>query len=262
MNIVPYQFEGSQVRVVDVDGVPHFVAGDVARALGYTNASKALNDHCKGVRIHYPLPTSGGIQQVRFITEPDVLRLIMRSRLPAAQQFERWVFETVLPAVRHHGMPVAPQHVIPQTLPEALRLAADLAENNAALSAQVALQAPKVAALDRIATSDGALCITDAAKHLQVPPRTFFAWLATNAWIYRRGGGWVAFQHRIDQGWLAMKVVVRKVDVAGISTDRTFEQVLVTPRGLARLARLFESHQEATVDRAQGECHATLAATA
>ena len=264
MNLIPYQFEGSPIRVVEVDGVPNFVASDVARALGYTNASKALNDHCKGVTIRYPLDTPGGVQQVRFITEPDVLRLIMGSRLPAAQQFERWVFETVLPAVRRHGLPAAAQFAVPQTLPEALRLAADLAESNAALTVQVAAQAPKVAALARIAEAEGALCLTDAAKHLQMPPARLIAWLASSSWIFRRHGmgPWVGYQHRIEQGYLVMKVVLRKVDSDGVVTDRQFEQVRITPRGLARLAHIFENPREATVDRAMGECRTILSATA
>lgn len=52
---------------------------------------------------HHPLQTAGGRQEVRILSEPDVLRLIVNSTLPAAEQFERWVFEDVLPTIRKTG---------------------------------------------------------------------------------------------------------------------------------------------------------------
>ena len=62
----------------------------------------------KGVVKHHPLETPGGIQQVRFITEPDLYRLITHSKLPEAEKFERWVFDEVLPSIRKHGMYATP----------------------------------------------------------------------------------------------------------------------------------------------------------
>ncbi|MRU22746.1 hypothetical protein FG476_01120, partial [Xylella fastidiosa subsp. multiplex] len=80
-----------------------FVGKDVADVLGYTNHNKALGDHCRGVPKRYPLQTSGGVQEIRIISEPDMLRLIVSSKLPAAERFERWVFEEVLPTLRKTG---------------------------------------------------------------------------------------------------------------------------------------------------------------
>ncbi|MEE3509728.1 phage antirepressor KilAC domain-containing protein, partial [Pseudomonas sp. 10C3] len=77
---------------------------------------------------------------------------------------------------------------IPTTLPEALRLAADQAEENLRLIGVIELQAPKVAAIKRLAAAEGAICITDAAKHLGMPPSKLFDWMQANRWIYRRGG--------------------------------------------------------------------------
>ena len=91
------------IRIIEQDGKVLFCGRDIAAALGYTNPNKALADHCKGVPIRYPLQTPGGIQDVRFITEGDVYRLITHSRLPAAEQFERWVFDEVLPSIRKTG---------------------------------------------------------------------------------------------------------------------------------------------------------------
>ncbi|CAB0524716.1 BRO family protein [Corynebacterium diphtheriae] len=76
------------IRTITNDAQILFCGKDVATALGYVNASKAVQDHCKGVPFRYPLETAGGIQQVRFITEGDLYRLIISSKLPAAQKFE------------------------------------------------------------------------------------------------------------------------------------------------------------------------------
>ena len=91
-----------QVRMVMNDGKPLFCGIDVARALGYTNPRKALIDHCKGVTKRDTL-TAGGMQQISFIPEGDVYRLIVRSKLPSAEKFERWVFDEVLPSIRKTG---------------------------------------------------------------------------------------------------------------------------------------------------------------
>ena len=98
-------FENSEfgsVRTITVDGEPYFVATDVATALGYTNPRKAVNDHCKGVTKR-DTPTSSGVQSMSYINEGDLYRLIMKSKLPSAEKFERWVMDEVLPSIRKTG---------------------------------------------------------------------------------------------------------------------------------------------------------------
>ncbi|RCW73839.1 BRO-N domain-containing protein [Pseudorhodoferax soli] len=102
-SITPFKFDGASVRVIDIDGEPHFVGKDVAEALGYGDPTTAIRSHCKGVQKLHPLQTAGGRQDVRVLAEPDVLRLIVASNLPAAERFERWVFEEVLPSIRRTG---------------------------------------------------------------------------------------------------------------------------------------------------------------
>lgn len=103
------------------------------------------------------------------------------------------------------------------------------------LESTVAAQAPKVEALDRIATARGAVCLTDAAKALQVRPSDLIGWMQEHSWIHKREGtNWKAYQPRITSGLLVHKVVTRG---AGLE-ERIYDQVLVTPKGLARLAEL------------------------
>lgn len=104
-------FENSkfgQVRIIEKDGKPYFVGSDVAKALGYAIPHKAVQTHCKGV-LKWNIPTNGGNQEMLIIPEGDVYRLIVRSQLPDAEKFERWVFDEVLPAIRQTGGYITPQ---------------------------------------------------------------------------------------------------------------------------------------------------------
>ena len=115
-----FAFDSQAVRVVMVDGEPWFVGKDVACVLGYANHADAISKHCKGVAKRYPLQTTGGLQEVRIISEPDMMRLIVGSKLPAAERFERCVFEEVLPSIRKTGryeVP-APDLGMPPRLPQ------------------------------------------------------------------------------------------------------------------------------------------------
>lgn len=138
-----------------------------------------------------------------------------------------------------------PAFAIPQSLPEALRLAADLAEENGRhrvvieqQGAAIAALEPKATAYARIAESDGSMCVTDAAKSLGIQPKILFAFLRANGWIYTRAGCSepVAYQSRIVAGYLEHKVtIVPRPD----GTEKTVTRVRVTPKGLARLAEEF-----------------------
>lgn len=96
---------------------------------------------------------------------------------------------------------------------------------------------PKADGYDLIAGSDGSMCITDTAKHLQIKPKQLFDYLKMNGWIYRRAGGkgWIAYQDRIQQNVLEHKV--SQTFTNGESKIR--EQVLVTPKGLTKLSKIF-----------------------
>jgi prophage antirepressor-like protein len=94
--------EFGEIRTIEIDGKPYFVATDVATALGYVNPRKAVNDHCKGVTKR-DTPTSSGVQSMSYINEGDLYRLIMKSKLPSAEKFESWVMDEVLPTIRKTG---------------------------------------------------------------------------------------------------------------------------------------------------------------
>lgn len=130
-----------------------------------------------------------------------------------------------------------PAYTLPTNYKEALLQLVDQVDKNEQLQLTISEQAPKVAALDRISTADGCQCITDAAKTLQQRPKDLFAWLQMKKWIYRRQGGkgWIAYQVRIQQGFLSHKVTTV---TTSDGRERVIENVLVTPKGLARLAQV------------------------
>lgn len=94
--------EFGEIGVLEIEGKVYFPASACAKKLGYTNPRKAVSDHCKGVTKRDTL-TSGGLQSMSFIPEGDLYRLIVHSRLPAAERFESWVFDEVLPTIRRTG---------------------------------------------------------------------------------------------------------------------------------------------------------------
>ena len=234
--IIPFDFDGAPVRALLLDGVPHFVGRDVADRLGYADPTNAIKKHCKGVAKHHPLQTAGGMQNVRVIAEPDVLRLIIGSRLPAAERFERWVFEEVLPAIRRDGGYMVAR---PDETPDVL-MARALLVANATMErqrAQLAELAPKAAALDRIEAAEGSVCITDAAKTLGMRRDDLIAFLSKNGWIYKRAGAshWCAYQTRMASGDME-HVVHTTLLPNGNETIR--EQAKVTAKGLTKLAKI------------------------
>lgn len=104
------------------------------------------------------------------------------------------------------------------------------------LESQVEEMKPDVEALTRIAKSQGSMCVTDAAKQLQVKPKSLFDIMSQCKWIYRRlGTPWIGYQDKIQQGLIEHKVtVITKPD----GEDKSIPQVRVTPKGLSKLAKL------------------------
>ena len=102
-NIQTFTFKSQNVRVEYRNGDPMFCLKDVAEILEIKDAkSRNFNLNQKGVEI-IPLPTKGGIQQITFINEPNLYRVIFRSNKPEAVKFQDWIFEEVIPQIRKTG---------------------------------------------------------------------------------------------------------------------------------------------------------------
>jgi prophage antirepressor-like protein len=103
VELLPLAFKGRPVRTMAVDGEPEWVLSDVAKVLGYRDATSAgglLRNRHKGTRF---VCTLGGPQEMTVINEPGLYRLMMRSDHPEAEEFQDWITDEVLPAIRKTG---------------------------------------------------------------------------------------------------------------------------------------------------------------
>ena len=167
--------EFGELRTVNVGDKIMFVASDVAKALGYSRPADAITAHCKG-SVKHRLPTNGGMQELKIIPEGDVYRLITHSKLPAAEKFESWVFDEVLPSIRKHGAYMT-EDTIKKAMTEPdfiIKLATELKkeqEQNKQLTETCSQQQqvigelkPKADYVDKILKSDSLVTITQIAK--------------------------------------------------------------------------------------------------
>ena len=179
----------------------------------------------------------GGVNRKDYGLSLDMAKeLSMVERTPRGKQARQYFIEC-----ERRAKALVPRMDIAAALndPRALQaLLLGQTERVIALEAAAVASAPKVAALDRIANSDGAVSLTQAAKALQKKPKEFRAWLYENGWIFRQTpfAPWQAYQPRLTRGQMVHKVItVGRLDGAMKITT----QALVTSKGLACLAELF-----------------------
>lgn len=156
--------EFGEIRTVVIESEPYFVAKDITDRLGFLNGRKAIADHVdeddKGVTKCY---THGGIQEMTVINESGLFSLILSSKLPEAKKFRRWVTSEVLPTIRKTG-----GYHLPQTLSEALQMAADQAKQIEMLEAKNKELEPKGIFFDTVTQSDATTSMADVAKILDM----------------------------------------------------------------------------------------------
>ena len=177
--------EFGKVRTVEENGKVMFVASDVAKALGYSRPADAITAHCKG-SVKHRLPTNGGMQDLKIIPEGDVYRLVSHSKLPAAEKFESWVFDEVLPAIRKTGT-----YSIPKDYPSALRALADQCECNQKLVAENQAMKPKALFADAVKSSKTSILVGELAKLIkqngvEIGEKRLFTWLRDNGYLMSR----------------------------------------------------------------------------
>lgn len=233
-----FSFNKSQVRVVvGEDGEPWFVARDVATVLGYSNTNDAILRHCRGVVKHDAIVDSlGRPQEARIIAESDVMRLVVHSKLPGAEAFEKWIFEEALPSIRRTGSySVAPKFEIPKTYAEALQLAADLAKKTEALEAENTKMLPKAELFDMAMDSSDTIDIGECAKALNIPG------IGRNKLFRKLRDAGVAmdnnvpYQKFVDAGYFK---VIEKIWTKSDGTKHVALKTVVFQKGLDFIKRL------------------------
>lgn len=211
--------EFGAVRAIEEGNKVLFCATDVARALGYSNQRDAVGRHCKGV-VKRDTLTSGGMQELSFIPEGDVYRLIIRSNLPSAEKFEHWVFDDVLPSIRKHGL-YAVDEVLenPDLLIKALtELKKEREEKkrleleNAVKAQQIAEMQPKVSYYDIVLACPDLVTITQIAKDFGLSAKKLNKILKEKKIQFKQGRTWFLYQKYAEQGYTQSKTYLYDED--------------------------------------------------
>ncbi len=98
-----FDFGDSPIRTLTINNKPYFVARDICLALGYVKPENAVKQHCRATLKQGIIDKLGREQEMTVIPESDLYRLTFKSELPAAQRFEEWVTDDVLPTLRQTG---------------------------------------------------------------------------------------------------------------------------------------------------------------
>lgn len=209
-NITPFfKKEFGEIRVIEIEGKPHFVGNDIAKALGYSNPHKALKDHCKRVMKVCTNDSLGRQQDTNVIPEGDLYRLISKSKLPQAEKFESWVFDEVLPTIRKHGM-YARDELLDN--PELLiDLATKLKQErdqrkqlevvNTALTQQIGELKPKADYTDMVLQNKSLMSVTAIAKDYGMSGVALNKKLNELGIQYKQSGQWFLYAKHQTKGY-------------------------------------------------------------
>ena len=208
--------EFGSVRTITKDNKTYFVGNDVAKALGYSETAKAIRTHCKGVS-EMDIPTNGGIQTMKMITEGDIYRPVIKSQLPQAEKFESWVFDNVLPSIRKNGGYIAGQETLSdeELMARALLVANNKIKERDAIierqQAKIEADKPKTIFADAVSTSHTSILVGDLAKLIcqngvQIGEKRLFDWLRDNGYLIKCGSSKnMPMQRYVEQGLFEIK---------------------------------------------------------
>ena len=207
--------EFGSIRTITIDNEPWFVGKDIAQILGYTNPSKALQDHVDAEdKLNNESLSSLGQRGGWLINESGMYSLILGSKLPSARRFKHWVTAEVLPSIRKHGLYaiddiLANPDIAIAALQElkAEREKSRQLENTVAVQTQqIAEMKPKVSYYDVVLNCKDLVAISVIAKD--------YGWSAKrmNKWLHEKGvqfkqpsGIWLLYQQYADKGYTSTK---------------------------------------------------------
>lgn len=228
-----------QIRVIERDGAPWFVGKDVAEILGYADTYGALMKHvdeedkqnCQNDSFESP-------RGMTIINESGLYSLVLRSNLPAAKQFKRWVTSEVLPAIRKSGGYIkadasmtpeeimARAHVIAEdTIRRLEQKNRELTADNSRLTVETQIMAPKADYFDQLVDRNLLTSFRETAKQLGVKEKAFIRWLLDRKYIYRdQKGKLMPYAGKHEDLFEVKECTNEKTAWAGTQT-------MITPKG-------------------------------
>ena len=225
--------EFGEVRTLNEGGKIYFVASDIAKRLGYMKPANAISAHCRyTLKRSIPHPQGKGTLDVNVIPESDVYRLIIHSKLPAAERFEKWVFDEVLPSIRKTGGYTLPDFTNPI---EAARAWADECEAKQKALAQVNGMKPKAELYDDVTGSEDTIDIGEVAKvlHMGIGRNKLFQFLRDKKVLAPNNA---PYQRFIDAGYF--RRVESSYEVYG--TTHVSVKTVVFQRGVDYIRKLLK----------------------
>lgn len=194
-----------QVRTLIISNKPYFVGKDIAEILGYRNPTKAVSTHCKGVS-KMGIPSNGGIQEMSVIPEGDIYRLIIKSKLPKAQEFESWVMDGILPQIRKTGgyIPIEEQMDDEEFMARALEVAhRTLKKKEEILKAKTEELEEKNRFMKQISASSNSILVRDVAhlatkQNIKIGEKRL--WNKLREWGLIQKGSTKPMQRALEQG--------------------------------------------------------------
>lgn len=195
-NLQLFDFEGNQVRTLEIKNEPWFVGKDVAKILGYSNSSKALKDHVdEEDKLNNDSLSSLGQRGGWLVNESGLYSLILSSKMPNAKKFKHWLTSEVLPTIRKHGAYMTDEKAFDvihnkNGLVDLLQQAADQLKQK---DIQIAEMKPKALFADAITASETSILVGEMAKILKnggvnTGQNRFFKWLRENGYLIKRKG--------------------------------------------------------------------------
>ena len=240
-NLQEFNFKGNNVRTVQIDSKPYFVA-DI---LGYKNGSRDINKHVDDDdKLKYQISTAGQLREQTIINESGLYSLILSSKLPAAKEFKRWVTSEVLPTIRKHGAYLT-DSAIEQTLTDPdylIKLATQLKterEGRLIAEQQVAEDRPKVTYYDKVLSNPSLVTITIIAKDYGMSGREMNAKLHELGIQYKQGKTWLLYSKYQHNGWThSDTTMVRRKD----GTEKAVLNTKWTQKGRLGLYEILKQH--------------------
>lgn len=218
-----FNFNSATVRIKIINDKEYFCAVDICKILGYVNTTKTIDDHCKkdGITKCDIVDSLGRKQQASFINEPNLFRLIIKSKLPEAEKFEAWVFEEILPTIRKTGKFEVPQLTQKE---QVLLLAKNLLQAEEEKQRLEIENTKQAQVIEKFIEAKEHKNYTQTADIVGMPRNQFIEYLRSNSYIEKN----------------SRRPTVKAKNLNIIETkwsDKGYERFLVTPKGISYFKR-------------------------
>lgn len=230
------------VRTTYVNEKIYFTAKDVAVCLGYKNTNKAVKDHCKRAIMVWGNDSLGRQQEYKVIPEGDVYRLISRSKLPSAEEFESWIFEDLLPQIRQTGgyIPIKEEEPNEVFLARAVQIANETIKHKDEI---IANQKKRIESLEEteqdwklLMDTKGTFSVNEIAHFIGIGEYKLFSYMRNIGLLFKNeNGDNVPYENPTNKG--------KFTAIPAIAPDGTAHlQTRIYPDGISYITKLLRKY--------------------